>query len=468
MKNLYLIAFLLLGLTAATQAQNNVGIGTNTPDGSAMLDISSTTKGTLFPRMTTVQRNAITTPATGLIIYNTTSNCLEFYNSTSWQTAACKCASKPYAGISGPAKVAYNQQNIVYTANYDPSYTYTWTVNGYASIASTASGVGVNSITVNVQTSGGVLGTGRAFNVGLTVTNECGTSAAIPLTVTAGGYQKWGWSNSITDNLFFVDGINSIQIKAWGAGGGSGDSGGGTGGGGGYATGTLTPTAGSYLYLIVGKGGVYNPGNTVSAEGGGATTTTNATNSGGGYTGVFSTSTPSQASAYIIAGGGGGCGRNNSNGKGGGGGGQDGYAEDATVFAGKGGGASAGGAGGATCTSCAGACAVAGTNGSALQGGNGGANYNCRQSSGWGAGGAGGGGYWGAGGGGAASSSSSKWYPGGGGGSSYVGGVSGGSMTTANYATRANDTDSDLTSGQANGGAGSGAVGGNGVLVFRW
>lgn len=465
MKKLYLIAFLLLGLTAGTQAQNNVGIGTNTPDASAVLDITSTTKGALFPRMNTTQRNGITSPATGLTIYNTTTNCIEFYNGTAWQASACKCASAPYAGISGPAKVGYNQTGITYTANYDPSYTYTWTVGGYATIAS---GAGTNTITVNTA-SGGTLGVGRTYTVALTISNYCGTSTATPITVTSGGYIKWGWSNSITDNLFFVDGINSIQIKAWGAGGGSGDSGGGTGGGGGYATGTLTPTLGTFLYIIVGKGGVYNPGNTVSAEGGGATTTSNATNSGGGggYTGIFSTSTPTQASALIIAGGGGGCGRNNADGKGGGGGGQDGYSAGGDVNIGKGGGATAG-VGGASCTTCTSTCAGAGTNGSALQGGNGGANYNCRQSGGWGAGGAGGGGYWGGGGGSTASSSSTKWYPGGGGGSSYIGGVTSGSMTAASYVTRANDTDSDLTLGQANGGAGSGAVGGNGVLVFRW
>src|ERR1019366_8358427 len=42
------------------------------PDASAMLDISSTTSGFLLPRMTTAQQNAIGSPATGLLIYNTT------------------------------------------------------------------------------------------------------------------------------------------------------------------------------------------------------------------------------------------------------------------------------------------------------------------------------------------------------------------------------------------------------------
>ncbi|MCF7561096.1 hypothetical protein L3X39_10655 [Sabulilitoribacter multivorans] len=57
-----------------------VGIGTTSPDQSSMLDIQATNKGILIPRLTTVQRNTIIDPATGLLIFNTTSNAFE-YNS---------------------------------------------------------------------------------------------------------------------------------------------------------------------------------------------------------------------------------------------------------------------------------------------------------------------------------------------------------------------------------------------------
>ncbi|MFB0924050.1 MAG: hypothetical protein QMB65_02005, partial [Vicingaceae bacterium] len=50
-----------------------VGIGTTTPDTSSILDVSSTNKGLLIPRLTTTERDNITLPAKGLIIYNTTS-----------------------------------------------------------------------------------------------------------------------------------------------------------------------------------------------------------------------------------------------------------------------------------------------------------------------------------------------------------------------------------------------------------
>ena len=53
---------------------NRNGFGTATPDNSSIVEMASTTKGFLPPRMTTAQRDAITLPAKGLIIYNTTTD----------------------------------------------------------------------------------------------------------------------------------------------------------------------------------------------------------------------------------------------------------------------------------------------------------------------------------------------------------------------------------------------------------
>jgi len=51
---------------------------------SALLVLESITKGLLFPRMTTTQRDAIVNPIAGLVIYNTTTNVLNFHNGTLW------------------------------------------------------------------------------------------------------------------------------------------------------------------------------------------------------------------------------------------------------------------------------------------------------------------------------------------------------------------------------------------------
>jgi uncharacterized protein (TIGR02145 family) len=81
LKKFLLYAVLILfGFSANAQ----VGINTTTPDPSSVLDVTSTTKGLLPPRMTTTQRIGIASPAAGLIIFNTTTNCLEYYNGTIW------------------------------------------------------------------------------------------------------------------------------------------------------------------------------------------------------------------------------------------------------------------------------------------------------------------------------------------------------------------------------------------------
>jgi hypothetical protein len=61
-----------------------LGIGTSSPDASALLDVTSTTGGILFPRMTSTQRDAIGSPANGLVLYNTTTNKLQVRAGGSW------------------------------------------------------------------------------------------------------------------------------------------------------------------------------------------------------------------------------------------------------------------------------------------------------------------------------------------------------------------------------------------------
>mgnify|MGYP001616972238 CR=1 FL=1 len=68
-------------------AQNsNVGIGTLTPNASAMLDVVSINKGMLVPRVTTSQMNGIVSPSNGLLVYNIDSLCFCYYNSTLWMS----------------------------------------------------------------------------------------------------------------------------------------------------------------------------------------------------------------------------------------------------------------------------------------------------------------------------------------------------------------------------------------------
>lgn len=96
MKHLF-TALLAACLATTTLAQSNLGVGINnpTPDPSAILDVTSNKQGVLIPRMSRDERNAITSPATGLMIYQTdNSPGFYFYNGSSWTTLN---------GANGPA-----------------------------------------------------------------------------------------------------------------------------------------------------------------------------------------------------------------------------------------------------------------------------------------------------------------------------------------------------------------------------
>ena len=92
------IKIIFLSLSLNTIAQ--IGIGTTSPDASAILDLSSTNKGLLMPRMTTLQQTNLVNPALGLMIYNTTTSQLETnkgdgLGGTLWTSAAATGATAP-------------------------------------------------------------------------------------------------------------------------------------------------------------------------------------------------------------------------------------------------------------------------------------------------------------------------------------------------------------------------------------
>jgi hypothetical protein len=78
-----LLPFMAIFSFKQVNAQS-VGIGTPTPNPSAQLDVSSTTKGFLPPRITAAQRDAIASPAAGLVIFNNTTNAMNLYTGSAW------------------------------------------------------------------------------------------------------------------------------------------------------------------------------------------------------------------------------------------------------------------------------------------------------------------------------------------------------------------------------------------------
>jgi hypothetical protein len=99
-KVLLSLAFSMSVMGAFAQ-KDNVGIGTTKPDQSAALEISSSNKGLLTPRMSLQQRNAIQYPATGLMVYQTDLlSGFYFYDGKEWKSMASETSANSIVDAS--------------------------------------------------------------------------------------------------------------------------------------------------------------------------------------------------------------------------------------------------------------------------------------------------------------------------------------------------------------------------------
>ena len=147
---------------------SNVGINNNTPDFSSLLDIKSTTQGFLPPRMTTAERNAIVTPAQGLVIFNITSKCFEVWSGSSW-ISICEGACVPSPSPSN-AGVDVNSLSLNYTLQGN-----TPTIgSGLWTIQSGAGGAIANTSNPNSLFTGVF---GAIYTLQWSISNSCNTSS---------------------------------------------------------------------------------------------------------------------------------------------------------------------------------------------------------------------------------------------------------------------------------------------------
>lgn len=132
------------------------GIGITAPNTSSILDITSTTKGLLIPRMTTTQRNAISTPATGLLIYNTTTKTYDTYDGTTW--------------IGGFTKQNYGTNSInLITSGSTPTTTDRAINIGHSNTVNQVVGVVVGSSSTVTGTGGVAIGFSASAASGLSI-----------------------------------------------------------------------------------------------------------------------------------------------------------------------------------------------------------------------------------------------------------------------------------------------------------
>ncbi len=135
---LFPAALCLLGTFAVSRLQAQKAIGGTTPDPSALLDVQSAAGGILPPRMSTAEREAIIHPATGLLLYNTTKNCMEM-NVGMPERPAWGCllgVSNPTVNANCGAYIAsgvwkaFMCHNLGADQSADP-FTPSWRLNGH-------------------------------------------------------------------------------------------------------------------------------------------------------------------------------------------------------------------------------------------------------------------------------------------------------------------------------------------------
>jgi uncharacterized protein (TIGR02145 family) len=154
-------------LTSAGVAINETG---NPPDQSAMLDIQSTNKGLLIPRLTDAQRNSLA-PVQGLLLYNTTSNKINYWTGSTWREIL---NSPPIIGpITGNTTVCQGSTQTYSITAVSGATSYTWSVPSGSTITS---GQGTNSINVSIGSNSG--------NVTVYASNGCGNSNTQSLAIT--------------------------------------------------------------------------------------------------------------------------------------------------------------------------------------------------------------------------------------------------------------------------------------------
>ena len=138
-KSIY-VSCLLFILTTSIKAQ--VGVGTTTPETSAMLEVKSTSKGFLLPRVTATEKNSIVSPATGLIVYQTDgTKGFYYYEGSSWNLLPSASNVVPYTLATGPVNLgSYDLTVNNITIGRGTGNISSNTVNGYQSLYSNTSG----------------------------------------------------------------------------------------------------------------------------------------------------------------------------------------------------------------------------------------------------------------------------------------------------------------------------------------
>lgn len=179
-------------LSVAATAQG-IGIGTIAPNTSSILDITSTNKGFLVPRMNTTQRTGIMNPARGLLVFDTDTGDFWLYSGSTWLIVTSRV---PIPGVANTAYLGGTLQSNT-TGNYNTAY-------GAAALSSNTIGSGSTAV--------GYLALGD--NIGAGAYNTAVGYRALRLTSSSQYNTAIGYNAGSGGNSSFDYGYNNVFVGA--------------------------------------------------------------------------------------------------------------------------------------------------------------------------------------------------------------------------------------------------------------
>ncbi len=206
-----------------------VGIGTSNPNSAALLDLTSNVspyQGFLLPRMTTGQRDLISSAPAGLVIYNTTTNNLEYRNNAGWITSGFWADN----GNNDIYNTNYNTGNVGIGASTSPNVTLQVngsiskqqsTLNGTTAEKATQVNLGVNSTTGGSYSTIGGGSDNQAINDYATVCGGYSNKASAIYSTVGGGYTNEATNDyAVIAQGRFIKATGMYSIVTGGYGGG--------------------------------------------------------------------------------------------------------------------------------------------------------------------------------------------------------------------------------------------------------
>jgi hypothetical protein len=204
---MYKVFLILLSFVISIQVYGQTGIGTTTPNASAKLEIASTDKGLLIPRMTSTQKGNITSPANGLLIYQT-DGVVGFYVNTG-TSASPTWTRINIDWVRTGNDIAYTAGNVSTTGTLTGGNSSTSSLSGFGANINTQSGT---TYTIDATDNGKVIQTTGASAI--TITIPSGLPTGFNCTIVQMGAGQITFSGTYLNRTGFTKSASQYSVMS--------------------------------------------------------------------------------------------------------------------------------------------------------------------------------------------------------------------------------------------------------------